>query len=164
MTMHYVLDLNRLHALLPAPRNMLDAAHHDGATCKYLKEGLSLATTLMYSTGKRSFTSICVTTEETGFCQLLSQPCYYQFLTCHQKKIPHTTIKVYLSRSSHVRYCWLAQIFQGATHPRLQLVLKGIKRTQALFKPCRTHLPIILQIMSDIKDHLSLHSHTPNLT
>ena len=86
MTMHYVLDLNRLHALLPAPRNMLDAAHHDGATCKYLKEGLSLATTLMYSTGKRSFTSICVTTEETGFCQLLSQPCYYQFLTCHQKK------------------------------------------------------------------------------
>ena len=57
--------------------NRLDVAHHDGATSKYLKEGLSLATRLMHSTGKQSFTSVCVTTEETGFCQLLSRPDYF---------------------------------------------------------------------------------------
>ena len=60
-----------------APKNRLDVAHDDGANSKYLKEGLSLATRPMHSTGNQSFTSVRVTKEEIGFCQLLSRPYYF---------------------------------------------------------------------------------------
>jgi len=79
----YILDLNKLCALLSALRNMLDAVHHDGATSKCLKEGLSLATRLMHSTGKQSFISVCVTTESALLIlisHLPSKKCLIQLL------------------------------------------------------------------------------------
>jgi len=54
----------------------------------------------------------------------------------------------------------LHRSFKEQLTPRLQLVLKGIKRTQAISTPCRTCLPITLQIMSGIKQRLSRQPHS----
>ena len=51
----------------------------------------------------------------------------------------------------------LHRSFKEQLTPRLQLVLKGIKRTQACLNPT---YPFSLQIMSAIKDHLSTQPHS----
>ena len=65
--------------------------------------------------------------------------------------LSHTTIKVYLSaiRSMHVATGQHAVFHQQLT-PRLQQVLKGIQRTQAVSKSPRVRRPITLDIMKAI--------------
>lgn len=72
-----------------------------------------------------------------------------------QDGLSHPTIKVYLSaiRNLHVS-AGLHTQFELVLTPRLEMVMKGIKKEKSLTAP-RTRLPITLDIMADIKKRLS---------
>jgi len=134
--------------------------HLDDSTCRYLNEGLSEATRQTYSTGKQSFTSFCIT---RGNQILPATESTLLLFVSHlaSRKISHTTIKVYLAAVRHMHdIVGLHSSFKEQLTPRLQLVLKGIKRIQAISNISRTRLPITLQIMSGIKDCLTRQPHS----
>jgi len=142
--------------LLPGlARRTRGATHLEDLTHTYLNEGLSPATRRTYSTGKQSFASFCNATRNpvlpaTESALLL----FVSYLA--SRNISHTTIKVYLAAVRHMHViAGMHRSFEEQLTPRLHLVLRGIKRTQAISNPCRTRLPITLQIMSSIKDYLS---------
>ena len=60
------------------------------------------------------------------------------------ERITFATIKVYLAaiRNTHVSEGLHSHFYQQLS-PRLQLVLKGIKNTQAITQPAKTRLPIV---------------------
>ena len=69
-----------------------------------------------------------------------------------QQGLTHTSIRVYLSavRNLHVQ-AGLHEQFAEQLTPRLELVLKGIKREKAKTAPPPARLPITVDIMSKIK-------------
>ncbi len=66
--------------------------------------------------------------------------------------LSHQSIKVYLSavRNLHVT-AGLHKEWASALTPRLEMVLKGIKKEKAKTNPPRTRLPITLEIMTKIR-------------
>ena len=70
-----------------------------------------------------------------------------------QEDLAHSSIKVYLSavRNLHVSAGYHTE-FAAQLTPRLQLVLKEIKKERAKFAPSCTRLPITVEIMSKIKE------------
>ena len=75
--------------------------------------------------------------------------------------ISHTAIIVYLATAFHLHIiAGLHRLFEEQLTPRLQLVLKGIKRTQTISNSCRICLLITLEIMSGIKDCLNRRPHS----
>ena len=77
------------------------------------------------------------------------------------ESISHTTIKVYLSAIRHMHVvAGLHDVFNKQLTPRLQLVLRGIKKSQALTTLPRARLPITLQIMQSIQQILSNQPHS----
>ncbi len=70
--------------------------------------------------------------------------------------LAHQSIKVYLSavRNLHVS-AGLHQEFATELTPRLQMVLRGIKKEKAKMNPPRTRLPITIDIMEKIKGALA---------
>ena len=136
-----------------------DATHLNDSTRRYLNEGLFEATRQTYSTGKQSYTSFCISTRNRI---LPATESTLLLFVSHlaSRKISHTTINVHLAAVCHVHVIvGLHRSFEEQLTPRLQLVLKGIKKTQAISNIGRTHLPITLQIMSGIKDCLSRQPH-----
>ena len=75
-----------------------------------------------------------------------------------QQGLTHATIKVYLSavRNLHVT-AGLHKEFAVQLTPKLELVMKGIKKEKALISP-RTRLPITIDIMSKLKITLGVRS------
>ena len=71
------------------------------------------------------------------------------------ERITFATIKICLAaiRNTHVSAGLHSHFYQQLS-PRLQLVLKGIKKTQAITQPAKTRLPITLDIMKNIKSLL----------
>ena len=69
-----------------------------------------------------------------------------------QQGLSHASIKVYLSaiRNLHVS-SGLHEEFAKQLTPRLELVLKGIKKEKAKAAPLPTHMPIMIDIMVKIK-------------
>ena len=74
--------------------------------------------------------------------------------------LAHTTIKVYLSgvRSLHVTHGHHSA-FNCQLTPRLQQVLKGIRKRQAIGSPRKIRRPITIQIMAKIKSVLLKNPH-----
>ena len=72
------------------------------------------------------------------------------------ERITYATVKVYLSAiyNTHVSAGLHSHCSQQLT-PRLQLILKGIKRTQAITQPVKLCYLITLDIMKNIKSLLS---------
>ena len=72
-----------------------------------------------------------------------------------QEGLAHTSIKVYLSavRNLHIS-AGLHEVFSRQLTPRVELVLKGIKRDKAGLPPKSTRLPITTDIMTKIKEDL----------
>ena len=107
-----------------------------------------------YSTGVRHYITFCnlatrqtlPTTEST----LLLFTAYLASLN-----LSHSSIKVYLSgvRSLHVQN-GLHASFNKQLTPRLQQVLKGIRKQQAIGCPPRIRRPITIQIMAGIRSVL----------
>ena len=73
-----------------------------------------------------------------------------------QQGLAHATIRVYLSavRYLHVT-AGLHKEFAEQLTPRLEMVLKGIKKEKSLITPCK-RLPITIDIMAKIKATLNL--------
>ena len=72
------------------------------------------------------------------------------------ERITYATIKVYLAaiHNTHVSAGLHSHFYQQLS-PRLQSVLKGIKKTQAITQPAKPCSPITLDIMKNIKNLLS---------
>ena len=76
-----------------------------------------------------------------------------------------STIKVYLSaiRSSHVA-AGRHEEFSKQITPRLQQVIKGIQKQQAITSPQRIHRPITIEILEGIRSILSQNTHNNIIT
>ena len=77
-----------------------------------------------------------------------------------QQSLAHTTIKVYLSAIRHLHITHgLHNAYAEQLTPRVQLVLKGIKKKQLHNKPLKQRLPITAAIMNCIHNTVAK---TPN--
>jgi len=126
-----------------------------------MTEGLALATRRTYSAGQHSFAIFC---SASGSRVLPATKSALLLFISHlaSKNISHAIIKVYLAAIRHLHViASMHKSFEEQLTPWLQLALRGIKRTQAIAIPCRSHLPITLHIMCAIKDYLSRQPHSP---
>ena len=131
----------------------LPLLHHQAKY--YYANSLAINTRSTYSAGQLRFQSFCHSIQAT--CMPTSEATLILFATyLASEKISHATIKVYLAaiRNTHVSAGLHSHFHQQLT-PRLQLILKGIKKTQAISQPAKTRLPITLNIMKNIKSMLS---------
>ena len=122
---------------------------------KYYVNGLASTTRSTYTAGQHRFTTFCTAINPKPMPtaeRLLSL--FVTHLATHN--ISHAAIKVYLSaiRHMHVTSGKLQHFSQQLT-PRLQQILKGIRKDQAATRPPKVRLPITLQILQDIKRLLS---------
>ena len=121
---------------------------------QFFRDGLASSTRSTYNAGQQKFIKFCTsakvhpvpTTEATS-----------TLISTHlaAMNISYATIKVYLAA---VRYLYVSvglhNHFSLQLMPRLQQVLCGIKKRQAVSHPARICLPITLKIMGKIKEVL----------
>ena len=133
---------------------------------QFYVNGLAPTTRSTYAAGQHRFTAFCtsINTQPMPTTERVLSLFVTYLATCN---ISHTTIKVYLSaiRHMHVTSGKLQHFNQQLT-PRLQQILKGIRKEQAATHPPKVQLPITLQILQDIKHLLSgkPHSYTNVMT
>ena len=122
---------------------------------KYYVNGLASTTRSTYAAGQHRFTTFCMAINAKPIPT--TERVLSLFVThLATGNISHATIKVYLSaiRHMHVTSGKLQHFNQQLT-PRLQQILKGIRKDQAATHPPKVRLPITLQILQDIKRLLS---------
>ena len=122
---------------------------------KYYVNGLASTTRSTYAAGQYRFTTFCLAINAEPIPT--TERVLSLFVThLATDNISHATIKVYLSaiRHMHVTSGKLQHFNQQLT-PRLQQILKGIRKDQAATRPPKVRLPITLQILQDIKRLLS---------
>lgn len=122
---------------------------------KYYVNGLASTTRSTYAAGQYRFTTFCLAINAEPIP--MTERVLSLFVThLATGNISHATIKVYLSaiRHMHVTSGKLQHFNQQLT-PRLQQILKGIRKDQAATRPLKVQLPITLQILQDIKHLLS---------
>lgn len=135
----------------------MDIASLHTAVQGYYRKGLAPATHKSYQAGQKRYMEFCreakkspvPTSEETLLLFVVHLA---------QQGLAHATIKVYLSavRNLHVT-TGLHREFTAQLTPKLELVMKGIKKEKALNSP-RTRLPITIDIMSKLKSTLGVNS------
>lgn len=108
-----------------------------------------------YQAGHRRYTSFCTRAQKNS---LPTSEHTLMLFTAHlaEEGLSHQTIKVYLSavRNLHVTTGFHNE-FNKALSPRLELILKGIKKESIKNNPPLTRLPITINIMCSIKNVLS---------
>ena len=117
---------------------------------RYYHNGISPATRNTYSSAQQSYLKYCSAIQCTPTPAHESTPLL--FVThLATSELSHTSIKVYLS-AIHSMHIATGQriVFHQQLTPRLQQVLKGIQRTQAISKAPRIRRPITLDIMKAI--------------
>ena len=116
---------------------------------KYYHLGASFSTWKVYKAGLSRYQCFCTMAQKPAI--LASEDTLLLF-TVHlaTEGISTSTIKVYLSaiRSFH-------DDFARQLTPRLQQVIKGIQKKQAITRPPRVRLPITLDIMQGIQSVLA---------
>ena len=108
-----------------------------------------------YGAGRRRYIEFCKTAGKkpipTSECTLTL---FTTYLATHN--ILLATIKVYLSAVRHMHLCRdLHDHFSRQLTPRLQLILRGIKKRQACISPTRQRLPVTIQMLHRIRHLLS---------
>ena len=133
----------------------LDQGQLHTSARQFLEAGLAKATRTTYAAGIRRYTNFCKaaklsTTPATESTLIL-------FAThLATANISQASIKVYLSAIRHIHVLQgLHDQFSQQLTPRLQIILKGIKKHQALTHPPRVRLPITIQIFNQIRCILS---------
>ena len=122
---------------------------------KFLRDGLAASSRTTYAAGQGRYIHFCNTakvpaTPATEYTLIL-------FIThLASTNISYATIKVYLSaiRHMHVYRGWHNHFNQQLT-PRLQLILRGIRKHQSSTHVPRVRLPITVQILHSIRRLLS---------
>ncbi len=130
----------------------LDGPNLEGLVSFYLKKGLAVSTQKTYKAGQERYLKFCVQRS----CQPLplsqrGMTIYVSFLG--GEGIRHSTIKVYLSAIRYLQIeSGLGDPFAKASWPRLEYVLKGIKRNQAeTGVKSKPRLPITPTILKKLK-------------
>ena len=128
----------------------------------YYQRGLAPSTQKLYHVGQQRYIHFCsqhyLTALPSTEFTLLS---FAAYLAKHN--IMYSTIKVYISaiRNLHVM-SGQHHHFANQLTPRLEQVLRGIKRDQSSRLPARVRLPITIQIMQQIKENLLKRPHDYN--
>ena len=132
--------------------------HHSALlnkTDKFLRDGLAASSITTHAAGQGRYIHFCNTakvpaTPATEYTLIL-------FIThLASTNISYATIKVYLSaiRHMHVSRGWHNHFNQQLT-PRLQLILRRIRKHQSSTRMPRVRLPITVQILHSIRRLLS---------
>jgi len=122
---------------------------------QFFRDGLAASTRSTYDSAQQKFINFCTTTK---LCSVPALVVTLVLFDTHlvRGNISHATIKVYLAAVRHMHVSTgFHDFFNSQLTPRLQLVLRGIKKCQALTHLQRVRLPITLQIMYKIKEELS---------
>ena len=121
----------------------------------YYDRALALNTKSTYSAGQQRFISFCKSAKVQSMPA--SESTLLLFAThLGTSNISYTTIKIYLSAIRHMHVtAGVHSYFSQQLTPRLQPVLKGIQKSQALTHPPRVCLPITIQILENILQLLS---------
>ena len=137
----------------------LDLDQVEEAARVFFAKGLADSTQKTYRTGKERYLKFCrqlglepIPLVESNLCSFVS------FLALESLK--HRSIKVYLSAVRHMQISeGLADLFRG-TMPRLEYVLKGIKRAQVEEgRKERTRLPVTPTILRQLKQVWNKRAH-----
>ena len=104
-----------------------------------------------YAAGIRRYTNFCKATKLRTLPA--SESTLILFVThLATSNISQATIKVYLSAVRHVHVLrGLHNSFSQQLTPRLQIILKGIKKHQAISHPPRVRLPITIHILKRLE-------------
>ena len=131
----------------PRSQKQLDVTDLEHKAAEFLTSGLALNTRTTYTAGQQRFANFCQTINVAPIPA--SEKSLLLFAThLAASNITHTTIKVYISAIRHMHVtAGLHEEFNTQLTPRLQLMLKGIQRSQATSHPQRICLPITLEIM-----------------
>ena len=141
-------------------RTRLDIPHLQQSVQQYCTHGASPSTWNTYSTGQQHYLTFCAKAQRK---ELPTSESTLMLFVSHlaDTGLTHSTIKVYLSsvRHLHVTQGQHSQFSKQLT-PRLQQVLKGIKKVKAATTHPRVRRPITLEIMQGIKSVLLSQSHS----
>ena len=135
---------------LPVPSN-LDRGQLITSARQFLEGGLAATTRTTYAAGIRRYTSFC---KATNLRTLPTSESTLILFVTHLAtgNISQATIKVYLSAVRHIHVLrGLHNSFSQQLTPRLQIILKGIKKHQAISHPSRVRLPITVHILNRIR-------------
>lgn len=141
--------------IIPPSKRSSGTAHLTSLANELFKEGLASSTRSTYAAGQRRFRNFC---RYLKCSPVPSTEATLVLFVTHlaETNTAYATIKVYLAavRQLHVSTGLHAQFYLQLT-PRLQQVLRGIKKRQAAHHPTRIRLPITIHIMKKIKEALS---------
>lgn len=122
---------------------------------QFLQSGLANSTKATYRAGRRRYIKFC---RMAGKKPIPTSEGTLTLFTTHlaTHNISLATIKVYLSAVRYMHLCkGLHDTFNQQFTPRLQLILRGIKRRQACICPIRQRLPVTIQMLRRIRHLLS---------
>jgi len=142
------------------PQVAAGITHLHNLANKFLREGLASSTRRTYAAGQKRYYSFCTATK----CHPLpTKEATLVLFSTHlaANNTCYSTIKVYLSaiRQLHV-LAGFHEHFNLQLTPRLQQVLRGIKKHQARSHPEQPRLPITSHIMKQIKEVLLQQPHS----
>ena len=116
----------------------------------YYQNGLATATQRFYSTEQQCYTQFFKQANRTG---IPTSESTLLLFAAHlaRSELAHTSIKVYFSAIGNLHTAHShREAYQQALTPRLEQVLRGIKREQCSTHSARIHLPFTAEIMHQI--------------
>ena len=137
----------------------MDIATIQAAVHHYFENGLAPATQRCYRAGQQSYAQFCT---QANVTQIPTSESTLSLFIAHLARtgLAHSTIKVYLSSIGNLHLsCNHHHEYRRSLTPRLEQILRGIKREQACTRPARVRLPVTVDIMHSI---YSILSKTPN--
>lgn len=137
----------------------------EGSVQGYFKQGLAQSSTRVYASAQSRFLRFCAQFQLQPLPLSESLLCRFSAFLADQN-LSIRTIKVYLSGLRHLQIAaGLPDPFRPVPWPRLEYVLKGIKRAQAMHSPtaARERLPITPSILRRVKGHWSGQPVSPDI-
>ena len=143
----------------------MDLASLESAVQGYFAQGLAKSSARVYKSAQNRFLSFC---EQFGLQPLpLSEPLLCNFAAfLAGQHVSSRSIKAYMSGVRHLQISTgLPDPFRPLPWARLEYVLKGIKRSQAICTPAsqRERLPITPSILRRIRDHWNSQAISPDI-
>ena len=110
---------------------------------------MATSTQRAYSSAHRRYLSFCTAYNVSPTFPLSENTLCYFVAYLHTQALKHQTIKSYLSGIRHAQIALgFSDPFAGAAYPRLEYVLKGVKRSQAeAGTSSKPHLPVTPEIL-----------------
>lgn len=123
----------------------------EGAVQEYYSQGLAQSTARAHQSGQRRYISFCQRTMHNPLPLTESSVCQFvAFLA--KERVKHASIKCYLSAIRHLQISsGFPDLFLDKQWPRLQYVLKGVKRSQGSAPAIPPRRPITPQILHSIR-------------